>query len=196
MEINSTQKKLIRTKVLRQRSSLSSSEIERKGECITATILSLIEECDFKSVLVYSDFRNEVPTSGIIEYCLNHHINVGLPCSFKDHTMKFYCIDSFKDLISGYQGILEPDTEKCKEMSGDDSALMILPGVAFDKSGRRLGYGGGFYDRYLAVRPEIFKLGVAYDLQIEELLPKDDFDVLMDMIITESGILYNKGIDN
>lgn len=181
---------------MHKRSSLSPSEVEAKGESVTNTVLSFIQRSDFKSVFIYSDFRNEVPTSGIIEFCFKNHIKVGLPRSFKDHSMKFYRIESFDDLIPGYQGIFEPDAEKCEELYGDTSTLMILPGVAFDQNGRRLGYGGGFYDRYLELKPEIYKIGVAYDLQIEQLLPKDKHDILMDMIITETGIIYKKGIDN
>lgn len=192
MEKNSTQKKLIRKEVLNTRIQLSPDTIEKAGSLIRDHVISVIEEGNFTSVLLYADFRNEVPTGGIYSYCMEKHIKVGYPRCAGDHSMAFYEVKSENDLSSGYQGILEPDL-RCPLMEpAVDSAIVILPCVSADRQGHRLGYGGGFYDRYLAERPKLFRLALAYDFQIMEGLPAEEHDMSMDMIITEHGAVYKK----
>ena len=192
MEKNITQKKRIRDTIIQKRNNLSSIEIRKAANNITRTVIQIIENENYKTVLTYSHFRSEVPTDDIITYCLEQKICVGLPVSGSDHSMDFYKISSSDELISGYHGIPEPDITVCDLCNITDSSLMIVPGTAFDRNGRRLGYGGGFYDRYFLKYPAVNKIGIAYDLQIVDELPYEKHDIDMDMIITESGIIYKK----
>ena len=110
--------------------------------------------------------------------------------------MRFFEIHSRADLISGTFGILEPILRQgIVEVSPSEDSLMILPGVAFDADGRRLGYGGGYYDRYLEHVPGCRRLGLAYACQIADVLPQEVSDIAADMVITEKQI-YKKSIKN
>ena len=91
-------------------------------------------------------------------------------------------------------GIMEPDPLLCKPLDPSLIDLIIVPGVAFDSMGGRIGYGKGYYDRFLPqLRADVPKLGLAYDFQVLPRVPQDEFDIRMDAIVTEKGILTMRG---
>ena len=104
--------------------------------------------------------------------------------------MEFYPVSSMNSLSEGAFGILEPSA---KDVSASENAagksLMLLPGVAFDKAGNRIGYGRGYYDRYLAGCPGISKIALAFEFQITDRIPAEHTDIKADLIITEKGVL-------
>jgi 5-formyltetrahydrofolate cyclo-ligase len=98
-------------------------------------------------------------------------------------------IKSLDELSPGTFGILEPAGEK--GISPEEIDLVVVPGVAFDKRGNRMGYGAGYYDSFLPkLRPEVKKVAVAFEIQVTDSLPAEEHDVKMDLIITENTI-YN-----
>ena len=105
--------------------------------------------------------------------------------------MEFYQITSYEDLEPGHFGVWEPKVY-CPVYEGP-SALLLVPGVAFDREGRRIGYGGGFYDRYLEKHPDHHTVGYAYAFQIYEHLPTEVFDRRVDCVLTENGFLKYTG---
>lgn len=111
---------------------------------------------------------------------------VAVPKVIVDNFMKFYYIDSLKSLTPGAYGILEPEAypqrEACKE-----HALVILPGVAFDRQGNRIGYGKGFYDNYLSTHPQYHRIGLAFSAQCVDFIPADCHDIRVEAVITEKG---------
>ena len=99
--------------------------------------------------------------------------------------------DPDRDLFPGFKGIREPDPDSLRQLSADDLDLIIVPGVAFDSSGNRLGMGKGYYDRFLKhLRPSALKIALAFENQIVASIPWDDNDIKMDMIITEERVIY------
>ena len=102
--------------------------------------------------------------------------------------MKYYYINSFNDMVSGSFGIREPDTEKCVEVTDFSASLCVVPAIAFDKRKYRLGYGKGYYDRFL--KNYAYKsVGVCYNNLVVDELPADEYDIPVDIIITQDSVL-------
>lgn len=185
MEIRT--KKDIRSDVKAKRKEASSDEIHKKSQKIFESFVSLKEYQDAAAVLAYVDCKNEVETSQVIRQCWKEGKIVAVPKVF-GKIMKFYEIHSFEDLEEGYYGIREPKHEGLKEIDRPD-AVMILPGVAFDKKKHRVGYGGGFYDRYLEEHPDLTKIAFAFEFQIYDCVPHEVFDIQPEKIVTEKRII-------
>jgi 5-formyltetrahydrofolate cyclo-ligase len=120
--------------------------------------------------------------------------------------MVFYRITEFSQLIEGYKGILEPDRSRCEEVTETSRAddrqmqsvtkptlpehtILFVPGCAFDSSGGRMGYGGGFYDRFMEQYPDVLRVALAYEEQLVPEVPREVHDRLVDVIITESRMI-------
>lgn len=180
-------KKEIRELVKKQRREASENEIRKNSEKICRTFLNLSEYRAADTVFAYMDCKNEVQTEMIIKQCLQDGKTVAVPKVFGE-TMKYYSITSEDDLENGYFGIREPKYEFLPEIEKEDG-LMILPGVAFDLSRHRVGYGGGFYDRYLEMHPNMKKIAFAFEFQVFSEVPFEKFDRKPEMIITEKRII-------
>lgn len=170
----------------KKRSSLSIERLLVYSSHIFETVVNREEYINADVVLAYVSFSSEVDTHFLIRHALKNGKKVAVPKVFPNAEMKFFYIDSLDELKPGAYGILEP--ENSREVAYDDSKnyVILLPGVAFDEDKNRLGYGGGYYDRFLEKHPKIFKIMLAYELEkAEEKLPSDAFDVRSDIIITE-----------
>lgn len=131
--------------------------------------------------------NREVDLSRAFNQALNEK-EVYLPCTdTKQRTLYFHRVKSLAELKVGAFGILEPSSE-APEISVKDLDLILVPGVAFDSTKGRLGYGGGFYDRVLR-ETKALKVGVAFSFQVVPELPLEPFDVRMDLLLTEQGWL-------
>lgn len=174
-------KKQIRSSILAKRRALSREEWESKSEKIQNTLFAHPWYQEAEDIYCYVDYNKEVGTRAIMEQAWKDEKRVWVP---KVHgvTMDFYLIESFSDLESGAYGILEPVTEQMAEAT---EGLMIQPGVGFDRACHRLGYGGGFYDRYLEEHPNLRKIALAFEVQIAEELPTEETDICPDYVITE-----------
>ncbi|MFA9378386.1 MAG: 5-formyltetrahydrofolate cyclo-ligase [Lachnotalea sp.] len=175
----------IRKLVLQKRNELSKEELTCKSQLICNQLIALDEYKYAEVIYIYMDFRNEVMTNIIIENALHVGKKVALPKVDKDD-MIFYYIDSYQDLKKGYYGILEPVTTNHAE---EASVLIVIPGVAFDESGLRIGYGKGYYDKFLCKHMEYTKIAFGFELQMVEKIPYNEYDIPMDMIITEQRII-------
>ena len=107
--------------------------------------------------------------------------------------MAFYRIDSLSDLQSGFQGILEPKIQKNNSYFSENyysmNCVAFIPGAVYDMQGGRMGYGKGFYDRFLSNYPNIKKIGMSFECQISKTpIPREEHDVLMDFLVTEERI--------
>jgi 5-formyltetrahydrofolate cyclo-ligase len=182
-------KKDIRKQILEKRNQLTNEERAQKSKAIMD---KLIHQSDFQNAEVlfcYVDYRNEVETKDIIRYAFMCSKKVAVP-KVEGDVMRFYEIHSFSDLTEGFRGILEP-INSCNICN--DKALVIVPGAAFDKNFHRIGYGRGYYDKYLSSHPYNKAIALAYACQILDKIPYDEFDIQPDMIITEDYI-YDKQI--
>ena len=129
--------------------------------------------------------KREVDTFQLVQSLWQLGKKVAIPkCHPKNHSMTFYLIDNFEQLESGYMNIQEPKIQCCNPISPEDISCIIVPGVVFDQDGYRIGYGGGYYDRYLSQ----FKgktMSIAFEIQLVEKIPTESYDLPVDLIITE-----------
>ena len=140
--------------------------------------------------LIYVSVKSEVDTLVIIDYLLKTDKKVAVPhCD--GNVMSFYIIKSINDLVDGVFGIPSVDISKSERVENFDKALCIVPGVSFDNNFNRLGYGGGYYDRFLSDN-NITTLGLCYERCIADNLPAEDHDIKMDYVLTESCLRINK----
>jgi 5,10-methenyltetrahydrofolate synthetase len=169
--------------IIKQRRAVATiKDIESSSQQICDKIIALPAFTKCSWVYAYIDFKNEVKTEGIIEAAWQKGKRVAVP-KVNGKAMVFYEITSFEQLKEGYGGILEP----CNcPVATARKALMIVPGVAFDKRRHRIGYGGGFYDRYLANYPQFISVAVAFDFQMVDEVPCEEFDIIPKQLITES----------
>ena len=174
--------------------------VDFAGEVIGYRIMAMEEYKEADTIFIYADYNKEVKTGTIIEDALKLGKKVALPRVYnhdvaqdenKGRYMKFHYITSMNDVENGYNGIREPkETLPCADYD-TGNALMIMPMVAFDAERNRVGYGGGFYDKYLNSHSFKCKIGLAYDEQkVESIDDKDENDVRPDIIVTQKNI-YN-----
>ena len=182
----------IRKEIGQKRDSLSIDERDEKSKKIMDILFPLQEFKDAGVIHFFVNIRSEVFTGEMIKKALSLGKRVVVP--FIDSANRRLLLseikDYDKDLMPGYWGILEPKRESFREVSIDDVYLMIMPGLAFDEKGGRVGYGGGYYDRLLSVRNRKMPLvAVAFDLQIVGNVPIHEKDVRVDKIVTESRVI-------
>lgn len=135
---------------------------------------------------IYCSTRGEVDTYGLMEHWFwDEHIQIFVP-KIDGESMDFFRISSFKDLALGAYGILEPTTHEKADPA--DLDVIIVPIVAFDKHKHRIGYGKGYYDRYLP-RTSAKKIGIAFSFQETDEISVDPFDVDCDIVITETTFI-------
>lgn len=188
-------KKLQRNEMKALREALSEDEMLDFGYTIMKKTVAHYDFGKAKNILVYMHTGSEVRTDGIIAYGLLLQKKVYVP-RVREKEMEFHEIKDIKECTPGSFGILEPPEDAPvfvfnEEMKKEDT-LMILPGLAFDARGGRLGYGGGFYDRYLAKHPNCIKMGIAYDFQVVGEVVKDEHDIPVDILITDQRIEVNE----
>ena len=175
----------IRKRVLALRDSLSEKEIEDKSRAVFEKLTETDEYKNAENILIYASFRSEVRTDEIILDALSLGKKVFCPkVTDKNGLMKFVRILDTEELVSGFYGIREPEiTEDSEIYESCDSTLVIVPGAAFDKEGNRIGYKGGFYDRFLADNKQAFTIALAYDFQILDKIVPEIHDIPVKMVI-------------
>ena len=179
-------KKDIRSQYIKKRDALSQEEVNVKSDKILYQLFNMTEYKDAKYILLYADYHNEVATNKIFEDARQRGKKIYFPKVFGQE-MEFYSVDSLEELRFGYKGIREPQENPIKRFfyKKQDTTIMIVPGVAFDMKGYRVGYGKGYYDKYLSEKKMISTFALAYAFQILEHVPSDAHDIKMDQIITE-----------
>ena len=174
-------KKDIRTRVLENRNRMTDKNWEERSHRICKTVVAHPFFLKADAVYCYVDYRHEVGTHAIIEHAWQMGKRVAVPKVNGDE-MEFYHIQSFEDLEEGFKGIPEPRQSR---PASDKNVLVIMPGVAFDINCNRIGYGKGYYDKYLHAHPEYKTIAVAFQLQMLNKVPADTYDICPNIIITE-----------
>lgn len=174
------------------RDGLSFDDRSARSHGITEKVISHSDFQKAENLLIYMHFGSEVKTDSIIASGLGMGKKVYVP-KVSGKEMEFYEIRDLNECVPGFMNIPEPPEGAEQfifkpEMKKKDT-LMILPGLAFDINGGRMGYGGGFYDRYLEKCPDCIKLGISYDFQCVDEVPAEENDICMDMIITEKRVI-------
>ena len=177
-------------KILRERrDGMSEEDVLQSSRIITDTLLEsdLFQNCN--SLFAYLDVRNEVHTRPLIDFCFKKGKPVFVPVTQKDE-MFFSEIHCFSELEDSLYGIPSPKNPIPTEP--DSGSLFVVPGLGFDKCGNRIGYGAGFYDKYLCCRSRLHLVGFCFESQLEDELPADKNDIRMDSVLTEKRWIFTR----
>jgi 5-formyltetrahydrofolate cyclo-ligase len=179
-------KKILRSIYLKKRMAISTSDLIEKSGQICKKVLTLPQINTKKNFSTYLPVNNEVDIKILIDDLIAQAKTVLVPCYFKKskdyHFSKF---TNWRQLEKGPFEILQPKNPKVVDSSGIEIA--ILPGLAFSKTGVRLGYGKGVFDKLLS-RTNALKIGLAYDFQVVDAIPNEKHDLLMNFVVTEKTI--------
>ena len=133
-----------------------------------------------KTIYGYLPYNQEVRTVAMLEQAMKDGKRVAVPKCYGDE-MRFIFMDDLSKVEKGYANIPEPIADE--PIADDETALVLMPGMAFDPQGHRIGYGGGFYDKFLAKEPNHPTLALCYDFQMVEHLETEEFDIPVDTVL-------------
>ncbi len=181
-------KKAIREELLGARRALSPAEAAAKSAAICASVATLPEFAGATAVLTYVASKdNEVDTKPLIERLLAEERRVLVPATLGKGRMVWSQLEGMEELAPATFGVLEPRPEFRRDTPPPSGSIVLVPGLAFTEAGWRIGYGGGYFDRFLAGFSGT-KISVAYAMQIISEMPVEAHDVPMDVIVTEAGL--------
>lgn len=182
------EKNALREKFRAKREALSCEEKSERDKSILNKLLSLSEYMHSSEIFTYVSKEKEIDTKRFIEKALQDRKQIFVPrCISGMPIMDFYEIHSLSDLAEGSFGLLEPNPMQCQKIENVSRGLCILPGFCFDKAGYRLGYGKGYYDRFLAKFTGT-TVGVCYASDVQNQLPHGYYDRPADILVTEQYI--------
>ena len=181
------EKNRLRRDLLEKRRNLPQSLRREKSALILKVLLSEKVFSDASGVALYFPVNGEVDTREIFKKCVDLEKKVFFPKTLGSDLV-FLRTRNIEELTPGAFAIPEPPAE-AERACGDELDLVLVPGVAFDFSGNRIGYGKGFYDRFLKDIPRQIRFGLAYRFQVLESVPSDETDVKTGRIITEDGAI-------
>ena len=182
----------LRQQMLGKRNSLSQEELLKKSRHIQRRLLDLREYQQAHIICFYVSYGHEVFTHELIKRCLMKGKQVVVPLSHPEtHTLSLSLLKKWDDLAPGTYHILEPKKEAQHIIDVGALELIIVPGVAFDYKGNRIGHGKGYYDNLLTTTNAL-SIGLAFEFQLVESIPADSHDIAVDMIITEKRIVHCK----
>ena len=183
---------------IRKRHLLMRNDMPREERLALSDIISIhaqklikLPQKNGHKVRVYGYYPlgSEVSLIPFYKFLLKGEVPLAFP-RVQGMSMDFYQVFSLDDLKEGAFHVMEPDNA-CKKAEWE-YALCFTPGSAFDREGGRFGYGKGYYDRYFEKHPRLLRAGIAYENQVEEKLPTEDFDIPINYLITEHGISCGK----
>jgi 5-formyltetrahydrofolate cyclo-ligase len=183
----------IRSDIAAMIDSLSESELSEKYQRIEDRLFEFANFLESKIVLLYLNCSHEVRSRAIVERCLEQKKIPILPAfNPAKHTMDLIKIDNLAtDLKPGPRGVPEPDKSRCKAVPIERIDIAIIPGIAFDEKGARIGTGKGYYDRLIPKLPiTTRKVSLALEGQIIQQVPMESHDKHVDIIITDERIIY------
>jgi len=183
----------IRNKIAKTLAELTESEIKEKTRKIEARLFEFANFLESNIVLLYINSTSEVSSLEIIKRCFKYNKIVILPAfNTARYDMKLMKIDNIdKDLTLGPRGIMEPDSRRCNVVPIECVDIAIIPGIALDEKGGRIGSGDGYYDRLIPKLPiTTRKVALAFERQIIPQVNMESHDKHVDIIITEKRIIY------
>jgi 5-formyltetrahydrofolate cyclo-ligase len=184
-------RKQLRAQLRRRRQSISQNDQTVASEALATLALSLPQWESAQKIALYAASDGEIDTTAIAQYCFTANVQVFLPIVGDDKQMVFAQWQQSDKLSKNHYGIAEPAPHSAQQpLSNMD--IIFMPLVAWDKAGNRLGMGGGYYDRALANHSGRTLIGLAHQMQEVAALPQQNWDVSLDMVITDREIYYCK----
>jgi 5-formyltetrahydrofolate cyclo-ligase len=181
------EKKTLRAELLKLRNAVSRENRDAWNQMLREAFLKLSETETADTVYVYLSYGSEINTAGILDALVKAGKKVAAP-RVKGQEMVFCEISGMEDTVAGYKGIPEP-ASYCRELC-DPGALVLVPGLAFTEEGERMGYGGGFYDRFLSKEPEHMAIALAYPFQLLKSIPVENNDRRIQGIVLPDRIIW------
>ena len=173
-------KKELRRSIRERKRAMTEEEIVSRSEKLAEAFLASDAYKNAKTIYGYLPYNQEVRTVPMLEQALKDGKRVAVPKCYGDE-MKFLFMDDLSKVEKGYAGIPEPIADE--PVADDETALVLMPGMAFDPQGHRIGYGGGFYDKFLAQEPNHPTLALCYDFQVLPHLETEEFDIPVDCVL-------------
>ena len=170
----------LRARIRQRKRAMTEEEICQKSQRLAQMFYASEAYKNASAIYGYLPYNQEVRTVPMLERALREGKQVAVPKVYGD-TMRFILLKDLSQVEKGYAGIPEPVTDE--PVANDPKALVLMPGLVFDRAGHRIGYGGGFYDKFLAAEPEHPTLALCYEFQMLEHLDTEEFDIPVDTVI-------------
>ncbi|UWG98254.1 5-formyltetrahydrofolate cyclo-ligase [Dehalobacter sp. DCM] len=189
--MNRTEKNLLRKTILKNRRAINEEERSQKNAAIERNILSLPIYKESGTIMMYLNYWDEVDTGGIAEDTLQAGKRLVIPLCKGEIIIPYEIKRLEEDVQIGMFGIREPRPGNSRVVVPSDIDIVLVPGVAFDGRGNRIGFGKGFYDRFLPqLRDNVTIVGLAYSCQIVDKIDAEAHDFTMSLLVTENGVIY------
>ena len=173
-------KKELRRTIRERKRAMTEEEIVSRSEKLGELFIQSEAYKNAKTIYGYLPYNQEVRTVPMLEQALKDGKKVAVPKVYGDE-MKFLYLDDLTKVSKGYAGIPEPIADG--PVADDETALVLMPGLAFDPQGHRIGYGGGFYDKFLAAEPNHPTLALCYEFQLLPELDTEEHDIPVDTVL-------------
>ena len=173
-------KKQLRDQIRQRKRAMTETEITEKSAALAQKFLATPLYKQAKTLYGYLPYNQEVRTVPILEQALADGKQVAVPKIYGD-TMRFILLPDLSKVEKGYSGIPEPIADE--PIAADETALVLMPGLAFDPKGNRMGYGGGFYDKFLEAEPGHPTVALCYDFQMLPHLDTEAHDIPVDLVL-------------
>ena len=173
-------KKELRSFIRQKKGEMTPEQIAEKSGVLCRRFLETEAYCRAKTVYGYFPYNQEVRTVPMLEQAMRDGKRVAVPKCYGDQ-MRFIYMDDLSKVENGYANIPEPIADE--PVADDKTALVLMPGMAFTAEGNRMGYGGGFYDKFLAAEPDHPTVALCYDFQMVDYIPTDDYDIPVDRVL-------------
>ena len=173
-------KKELRAQIRQMKRAMTEEQIEQASAKLGQLFVQTSQYKNAKTIYGYLPYNQEVRTVPMLEQAIRDGKRVAVPKVYGDD-MKFIYMDDLSQVELGYAGIPEPVADG--PVADDPTALVLMPGMAFTEKGDRMGYGGGFYDKFLASQPEHPTVALCYAFQMVESLPTEEYDIPVDCVL-------------
>ena len=170
----------LRREIRARKRAMTEAEIEERSARLAQLFFASRAYQNAKTIYGYLPYNQEVRTVPMLEHALKDGKKVAVPKVYGEE-MKFLYLDDLNAVAKGYAGIPEPIADE--PVAQDETALVLMPGLAFDPQGHRIGYGGGFYDKFLAAEPNHPTLALCYEFQMLPKLDVEDHDIPVDTVL-------------
>ena len=173
-------KQALRKEIKEKKRAMTEEQIVSKSQALGEMFLASDAYKQAKTIYGYLPYNQEVRTTAMLQQALQDGKRVAVPKCYGDE-MRFIYLEDLNQVEKGYCNIPEPILDE--PVADDPTALVLMPGLAFTKEGLRMGYGGGFYDKFLAAEPNHPTLALCYDFQMVEYIPTEEYDVPVDWVL-------------
>ena len=173
-------KKELRRQIREMKRSMTESQIVEASARLGELFLHCDQYKQAKTIYGYLPYNQEVRTVPMLEQAMRDGKRVAVPKCYGEQ-MRFIYMEDLSKVEKGYANIPEPIADE--PVADDPTALVLMPGMAFTKDGKRMGYGGGFYDKFLAAEPDHPTVALCYSFQMVEDLPTEEYDIPVDCVL-------------